>query len=678
MESRLLSRPRIAAAGVALASIFGGAMGTGQAQAATGVHGTTRTIQASTVTSGGSHTGSASTTDVGTQFPEIGPGGDGAGQTDRSHSEPGGVPVGAVTQPKPLTNSSPGLLAGFDGLNHNMERFNNDSNGNSFSLEPPDQGLCVGTDQNGHTAVMEVVNDVLQVYSTSGTPLLTRAKALNGFLGYAPAVVRDPDPTKTTFGPFVTDPSCIYDAQSGRWIVDVLTIDTFPHPDKELRQDFTGKNHLDMAVSKSSDPTAGPSGWTVYHIPVQDDGTDGTPDHGCQPNTDDTLIPPTNPNACLGDYPHIGMDANGVYLTTNEYSLFGVNFIGAQVYAISRSQLSSGSPTIAVTQYNTHGMDTFGFALNGFTLWPSTTPGGGGDPSAGGTEYFLSSNAAAEAHDTGDGSAPAQASSQLLVWALTGTSSLDSGGAPALSNAVLSVGTYAPPAQSVQKNGSAPEKDCLNQNRCAPALAGTTDPYAEREGNLDSNDSRMQQVTWVNGHLWGALDTGLKVSSSKQAGIEWFNTMPSTASGTVTASLANAGYVALGNENLDYPAIGLTSAGTGVMAFTLVGPDFYPSAGYATVDNSGVGTLHVAAAGAGPQDGFSEYRIFGPITPGVPRPRWGDYGAAVPWGSNVWIASEYIGQTCSFAEYLKTNFRCGQTRTALGNWDTRISEVAAP
>jgi len=59
------------------------------------------------------------------------------------------------------------------------------------------------------------------------------------------------------------------------------------------------------------------------------------------------------------------------------------------------------------------------------------------------------------------------------------------------------------------------------------------------------------------------------------------------------------------------------------------------------------------------------------------RPRWGDYGAAVPWGNTVWIASEYIGQSCDFSTYLNTNFRCGNTRTALANWDTRISQVSA-
>ena len=30
--------------------------------------------------------------------------------------------------------------------------------------------------------------------------------------------------------------------------------------------------------------------------------------------------------------------------------------------------------------------------------------------------------------------------------------------------------------------------------------------------------------------------------------------------------------------------------------------------------------------GLGPQDGFTEYKIFSPFGNSVPRPRWGDYG----------------------------------------------------
>jgi hypothetical protein len=586
---------------------------------------------------------------------------------DRSHSS-GGSPVGAVVQPKHVTTSTPNLVTSFNGLDHFDQRFGSTAGPNQFSIEPPDQGLCVGADGKGNTRVLEVINDVMRVYGTSGAPV-TPPTALNGFLGYAPAITRTSAPI--TFGPEVTDPSCLYDAQTGHWFLDVLTLDTFPHPGSDGQEHLTGTNHLDLAVSDTADPTGA---WTVYRLPVQDDGTQGTPNHGCSAGTGTATPLPTNPHACLGDYPHIGSDANGIYLTTNEYSLFGNEFHGAQVYAFSKAQLAARAANISVTQFDTHGLDKFGFGLNGFTLWPSTTPGGGGDSAAGGTEYFLSTNAAAEAHDTGNGTSTFQPSTQLLVWALTNTASL--GGTPALTltSAKLDVGQYTLPPPAEQKAGNQPLRQCLNNNPCSVSLEGIKDPFAETSAALDSNDTRMQQVTWVNGTLWGAIDTGLATSSAKQAGIEWFAASTSTSSGSVTATLANQGYVGLGNDNLTYPALGITSGGTGVMAFTVVGADFYPSAGYALVTPSGVSDVHVAAAGAGPDDGFTNYKLFGNPT----RPRWGDYGAAIPVGSNVWLASEYIGQTCTLDQYLDSAFRCGNTRTALANWDTRISEVTAP
>lgn len=627
--------------------------------------GTTREISSTGSASFATESGGA----TGTQGPEIAGGGDGVVAPNRSHSSGARTPVGAVTQPKSVTTSHPELAASFDGLNHFQNRFGSTAGNNQFSLEPPDQGLCVGSDGNGHTRILEAINDVMRVYTTSGAGV-TNPTALNDFLGYAPGVNR----TTGTLGPFVTDPSCLYDAATGKWFVDVLTLDTYPQIGSDGLQHFTGTNHLDLAVSNTSDPAGA---WTIYRIPVQDDGTDGTPNHHCSPGTSTAPPLPTNPTACFGDYPHIGSDANGIYLTTNEYSFFGPEFHGAQIYALSKAQLASTPRTISVTQFDTHGLDTFGFAQNGFTLWPSTTPGGGGDSSAGGTEYFLSSNAGAEAHDPGDGSSTAEASNQLLTWAITNTSSLAGTPSLTLSSAKLDVSPYGPPPPSQQKSGPQPLRECLNQNPCSIFLEGIKDPFAETASPIDSNDSRMQQVTWVNGRLWGALDTGLSVSSSKQAGIEWFSVSPSTSTGSVTATLANQGYVGLGNDNVTYPAIGVTSGGTGVMAFTVVGNDFYPSAGYATLTNAGVGPVHIAAPGVGPEDGFSDYKLFG-SPPGTIRPRWGDYGAAVPVGGNVWIASEYIGQSCNLSQYLATNFRCGNTRTALANWDTRISEVAAP
>ena len=43
-------------------------------------------------------------------------------------------------------------------------------------------------------------------------------------------------------------------------------------------------------------------------------------------------------------------------------------------------------------------------------------------------------------------------------------------------------------------------------------------------------------------------------------------------------------------------------------------------------------------------------------------------------GSTIWLASEYIAQTCTYADYL-LDPTCGHTRKALANWATRITQV---
>src|SRR5207302_9534261 len=136
-----------------------------------------------------------------------------------------------------------------------------------------------------------------------------------------------------------------------------------------------GKNHRDIAVSDTSDPM---SSWTIFKLPVQNNGTQGTPDHHC------------NNGFCLGDYPHIGADANGIYLTPNEFAFFGPGFFyGAQVYGIGNSVLTGGTGSVVL-------FDTLGGAGPdgaGFTVWPAQTPGNQFDTDNGGTEFFLSSDA---------------------------------------------------------------------------------------------------------------------------------------------------------------------------------------------------------------------------------------------------------------------------------------------
>jgi hypothetical protein len=177
-------------------------------------------------------------------------------------------------------------------------------------------------------------------------------------------------------------------------------------------------------------------------------------------------------------------------------------------------------------------------------------------------------------------------------------------------------------------------------------------------------------VTYANGKVWGELDTAVTVNGANKAGIEWFIVNPGS------AKIDNQGVLALEHNNLNYPAIGVTQSGRAVMAFTVVGQDYYPSAGYAGLAALSVaGPVHIAAAGLGPDDGFTGYKYYG-NPPGTTRPRWGDYGGAVADGGSIWIASEYIAQTCTLAQYESARFgSCGGTRTALANWGTRISEV---
>jgi hypothetical protein len=117
----------------------------------------------------------------------------------------------------------------------------------------------------------------------------------------------------------------------------------------------------------------------------------------------------------------------------------------------------------------------------------------------------------------------------------------------------------------------------------------------------------------------------------------------------------------------------VTAAGRGVIAFTLLGDDHFPSAAYATLDIvAGAGEIHVAAGGLGPEDGLTGYKAFVGY---AGSPRWGDYGATAVDGNSIWIGSEYIGQTCTFTEFAATFGACGDTRSAFGNWHTRISKI---
>ena len=172
------------------------------------------------------------------------------------------------------------------------------------------------------------------------------------------------------------------------------------------------------------------------------------------------------------------------------------------------------------------------------------------------------------------------------------------------------------------------------------------------------------------------------MTNSFQLGLcrEWFAVEPHLTSSGVRGQVKNQGYVGLANTNLTYPALGVNENGAGVMAFTQVGTNDFPSAAYASFTlEKGVGSIHVVAAGVGPDDGFTGYAAYN--APNPVRTRWGDYGAAVVDGSNIWIASEYIGQSCTYAQWfadtnVRDRYNYLYSNEELKPWAARIQKVS--
>jgi hypothetical protein len=578
----------------------------------------------------------------GTKGPEVPPT-SGAAIVNRSHSnrpDPRALAAVAAVGPLPVpvvqstsVLGTTGLKQSFQGLNLYQERYVA-GNGNQFSFEPPDQGMCVG---DGF--VLETVNGVLRVFSTAGQAL-TPPVDMNSFYGYPPVINR----TTGVFGPELTDPSCLFDSLDQRWIHIALTLDLKPKSGA-----LTLNNHLDIAVSKTADPTGG---WDFYSVNTTDDGRAHTPSHTDCP--------------CIGDYPHIGADRNGVYLTTNEYpfssgpGVFGTNFNGAQLYAFSRTALTSGTNRVRVVQFQNLALTNGKHPIPGFTVIPANAPDGVFAAANGGSEYFLSTAAAQE---TGN---PTARANIIGLWTLSNTQSLNASHlALSLERTTVSSEVYVVPPASEQKLGNVPLRDCL----IVTCAAGTGPSPSETEGPLDSSDTRIFN-TWYDGtHVWGSLSTAVQVAQNIQAGSAWFAVDPS-------GTIANQGYVAVARNNVIYAGIATLASGKGAMGVTLAGHDWYPTAAYARVDANGPGELHVAATGAGPQDGFCEYTFFNCAQTPTPhnRPRWGDFPAAQASGNSIWIANEYIAQTCTFAQYQKDPL-CGQTRGSVANWSTRVSQI---
>jgi hypothetical protein len=491
-----------------------------------------------------------------------------------SSSDSGIDPAGV----KSYYEQPPGqILHNFHGLN-SVDSFN----ANGFILEPPDQGLCVGS-LSGQKTVFEIINDVVAAYTPGGT-LIAGPFNLNSFFAEPAAE-------------FMTDPRCYYDPSTNVTFFTSLAIDNTA----------TVSNHIDVVALF-------PSGLgRIFRVDV----TFANDTAGQCP--------------CLGDQPKIGIDPFNFYVSVDQYGAGETLETGAALIAISKAQLISGT-SVHFVVFNNLALDGIGIT----DLHPALTTGNPGE------EFLLNSFEYADAAQT----QPITLTHSLGLWSLSSPWKVSAGGVPTLTAKTITSETYGFPVPALTTNGK--------------SLA------------TFSNDSRMQQVKYINGHLLGALDSAVAINNDPvtRDGGAWFELTPHVnGSGHIEgASFIDQGYVASKGKYVLYPAIEQNVNDVTAMSFSVTSPTLNPTTGYTVLarGKKSFGPLHFTQVGSGPDEGFTCFLTGAEL---VQQCRWGDYSwtALDPNGVDFWMAAETI--VPHVATQPNTN------PPAQTNWGTQVWEV---
>jgi hypothetical protein len=489
-----------------------------------------------------------------------------------------------------LTGFSGGQVAGergFDGLTNALQSATNPTSvGAPGDISPPDMGLAVGTSPAG-TAIAQFINSALNIYSPSGKTLL----------GALPAYQVFNAPSKFFFG----DPRAYWDPQTRHWFFTMITFGILGSGKPN------GKAAQYIAVSQTTSPFGG---FTVFSFSTNDSHTPGCP--------------------CFGDFDQAGLDNSGLYIGTTEFGQTSGAFNGAILYAASKSGLIAAArgngPAPVIQRYRVHpSSDPFG----SFHLSPSAVTQGSSSPN---TEYFVESNA------------NAFFGSGLQVYALLGTSKLNSGGRPTLVRTHVGTESYSLPPNAVQKSGPFPYGQSLGQTGV---------------GQLQTDFDAVQEVTYANGMLYAELNSGFNVGTGTNSGAAWFVLHPTVTSSSVHATLAGDGKVVT-SQNLLYPVIGVGANGHGYLSFAVSGASRWPSTGYMVFKGAKGprGPIFISGHGASPLDDFTCYP---PDSSG--QCRYGDYSMSQNYNGKIYVSAEYTAP---------------QPRDTKSNWGTRIWDAPVP
>lgn len=408
-------------------------------------------------------------------------------------------------------------------------------NTNSGAL-PPDNNGAVGLNH-----YVEFINGMFAVYAkTNGRQL--ELKTDIDFWGAAGVGI---DTSSWT----VSDPRVIYDPASQRWFASQIDIDEFT----QILDMMLGANHFLFAVSETSDPTG--------------------PWHGTSFDSD-----PANGN--FADFPTLGLDSQGVYLSGDMYDgasdPSAPTALGPTLVSFPKADLLLPTPNFA----NQTWFGIMDYSARGDVLQPAVTFDGS------------STGAVLAVIDIGNTSSPY---SNLVSFAV------QNAGGPG--PATLGPATFVPITPYMVPDNAA----------VGAPLFTVVQP--DGTSDLQANDARLAAKVYTVGGVMYAVHNTLY---NGHVAIRWYRLRASD------NALLESGTIAETNLDLFFPSIAANGQGTVLICFNAAGSNTlvsaYAMAGLTVNGVTTFGNRILLKAGFVSYHGDDE-------AAGYPTSRWGDYSA---------------------------------------------------
>lgn len=486
---------------------------------------------------------------------------------------------------------------GFDGITELQQKLADDGH-NAVGYLGANPSVC-----EGGGFVLETVQDAARVFTSHGDPL-TRTVAIGRLLGDGEAEISTSPLVSGTYSH--AHERCYYDVDMHRFMISAQRYST------------DGNASIELAVSRTDDPRGR---WDIYTLPVSGD------------RNDDAAAVASCP--CSPALLAIGADRNGIFLATTLFAPSGTS-AGFRIFAISKAGLAdrTAAQAVAITQARPQDQSA------PYPVGPTpaqTPPDAAYAEGQNGTEYLTA--------------ACGPMRNAIYVLAITNTASLNEE-VPSLSLAQTKVSTESTLGEAegvVQREGTRPLADYVRR-QWGPAPL---------EFVLDAE--RCSGAVFADGRLWVSQATQVRTAPGPAtAGVAWFQLVPNVQGADLAVSVAKQGYLAVRGNSVITSSIAVDHTGHGVIAFQLVGRDYYPSAAIAPIDESGVGAVEIVGRGQVPLDSFSGYEWFGSSDRTANAD---DYSTAtVGTDGRVWTAVSYQPRV---------------QRELLTSWSTRITAVDA-